>query len=116
MRKLLVSGQWSSQIVAAEPVELMPGQVRVRIAYCGVCHSEIGIIGDADVTPGSGLGHELSGVVTESKSARFQAEDRVVVLHYEGYASEVVADRNLSRRMRPVGVRRRVGSRRVVAG
>jgi threonine dehydrogenase-like Zn-dependent dehydrogenase len=75
-----------------EPIELRPGQVRIRIAFCGVCHSDIGKIGDPDVTPGSGLGHELSGVVSESKSDRFRPEDRVVVLHYEGYASEVVAD------------------------
>ena len=50
-------------IVVADPG---PGQVRVRIAYCGVCHSDLHVI---DGPGGRGLpvvlGHEAGGVVEE---------------------------------------------------
>jgi Zn-dependent alcohol dehydrogenase len=49
-----------------EVAPLRPGQVRVRVAHCGLCHSDLTIIDDE----GSGmvpvvLGHEAAGVVEE---------------------------------------------------
>jgi Zn-dependent alcohol dehydrogenase len=41
-----------------------PGQVRVRVAYCGVCHSDLSIVDGAFPSPLPViLGHEASGVV-----------------------------------------------------
>jgi Zn-dependent alcohol dehydrogenase len=41
-----------------------PGQVRVRVAYCGVCHSDLSIVDGAFPSPlPIILGHEASGVV-----------------------------------------------------
>lgn len=41
-----------------------PGQVRVRVAYCGICHSDLSLIDGAFPSPlPIVLGHEASGVV-----------------------------------------------------
>lgn len=41
-----------------------PGEVRVRVEWCGVCHSDLHVVdGDTPVASQAILGHEVSGVV-----------------------------------------------------
>ena len=41
-----------------------PGQVRVKVAHCGLCHSDLTMMGSGAVVPVV-LGHEAAGVVTD---------------------------------------------------
>lgn len=42
-----------------------PGEVRVRVAACGLCGSDLHLRRSAAIPPGTVLGHEVSGVVDE---------------------------------------------------
>lgn len=57
-----------------------PGELVVKIAYCGICGSDIHGTEPSPfvLPPGVVLGHEFSGEVVESGSADFQAGDRVI--------------------------------------
>src|SRR5580698_8143929 len=59
-----------------------PGDIVMKVAYCGICGSDLHATepGPASLEAGTVLGHEYSGVVTESASAAFQAGDRVIGL------------------------------------
>ncbi len=53
------------EVVAdVEVAPLRPGQVRVRVAHCGLCHSDLTIMGAGGLLPVV-LGHEAAGVVEE---------------------------------------------------
>jgi (R,R)-butanediol dehydrogenase/meso-butanediol dehydrogenase/diacetyl reductase len=58
------------------------GDIVMQVAYCGICGSDLHATepGPASLEPGTVLGHEFSGVVTESASADFQPGDRVIGL------------------------------------
>lgn len=62
-----------------------PNEVRVRVAYCGVCGTDVHIYhgdgGAADVTPPLIIGHEFSGVVDSvgSSVTKLKVGDRVSV-------------------------------------
>lgn len=59
-----------------------PGEVRIDVAYCGVCGSDLHLFFDApDPLAGHVLGHEFSGVVSEAASDvdGWEPGDRVVV-------------------------------------
>jgi S-(hydroxymethyl)glutathione dehydrogenase/alcohol dehydrogenase len=62
--------------------DLDPGQVRVKVAAAGVCHSDLSMI-NGTLRPSFPLvlGHEASGVVTEAGAevTRVSAGDRVVI-------------------------------------
>ena len=49
-----------SSIEVADPA---PGQVRVRVEHCGVCHSDLTVAGSPMVPTPLVLGHEAAGVV-----------------------------------------------------
>ncbi len=59
-----------------------PGDVVMKVAYCGICGSDLHATepSPTSLEPGTVLGHEFSGVVTESASADFQPGDRVIGL------------------------------------
>ena len=63
--------------------EPSPGQVRVRVAGCGVCHTDIGFWRDG-VVPRHALpltlGHEVSGVVEEADAAYRHLVGREVIV------------------------------------
>jgi Zn-dependent alcohol dehydrogenase len=58
---------FGSPLVVRDDVRIAdpgPGQVRVRVAHCGVCHSDLSIVDGAFPSPVPVvLGHEASGVV-----------------------------------------------------
>ena len=59
-----------------------PGDLVLRVACCGICGSDLHAT-EPSPTPldrGTVLGHEFSGIITESASAEFQPGDRVIGL------------------------------------
>jgi (R,R)-butanediol dehydrogenase/meso-butanediol dehydrogenase/diacetyl reductase len=58
-----------------------PGEVLIRVAYCGICGSDVEAFHTGMYEPGLVIGHEFSGTVTEIGPgvASWQAGDRVVV-------------------------------------
>src|SRR5580765_7218981 len=77
-----------------------PGEVRLEVAYCGVCGTDLHIAHgamDARVRPPQVIGHEMSGTVAEVGGGvdGFRAGDRVVVRPLDPRA-ETAADRGFS--------------------
>jgi 2-desacetyl-2-hydroxyethyl bacteriochlorophyllide A dehydrogenase len=60
---------------------LEPHEARVRVAFCGICGSDLHLRPSASVPAGSIMGHEFSGTVSELGAAveGFQEGDRVTV-------------------------------------
>lgn len=83
----------SGQPMVIEDIQLDPpraGEVRVRIAACGVCHSDWHVIaGDTAHVKPVILGHEGAGIVEETGPGvrRFRPGDRVV-LSWAPYCGE----------------------------
>lgn len=65
--------------------ELMPDEVKIRVAWCGLCGTDVhkfqGKNGASVVVPPIILGHECTGIVTETGAAvqNFKPGDRVAV-------------------------------------
>jgi (R,R)-butanediol dehydrogenase / meso-butanediol dehydrogenase / diacetyl reductase len=59
-----------------------PGEIVLQVAYCGICGSDLHATEPSAVPlePGTVLGHEFSGVITQSGSDLFQPGDRVIGL------------------------------------
>jgi len=57
-----------------------PGELVLKVAYCGICGSDIHGTEDSPfvLPPGVVLGHEFAGEVVESASADFAPGDRVI--------------------------------------
>lgn len=84
------------QIEELEIPELKPGQVLVKIAYSGVCYSQLneikGLKGEDKFLPHT-LGHEGSGVVEEIGKGvkKVKAGDKVVLTWIKGSGADVPA-------------------------
>ena len=59
-----------------------PGEIVLKVAYCGICGSDLHATepSAAPLEQGTILGHEYSGIVTQSGSDQFQPGDRVIGL------------------------------------
>lgn len=74
LRRVLVGADGRLVVTAAEPQPLGPTEVRLHVAYAGICGSDLhelrgaGDYGDGPRV-GRSFGHEYSGVVTEVGSA-----------------------------------------------
>lgn len=91
MKYLLETGPQTLSIEDAPSQQLEAGEVRVAVAYVGICHSDT-----ARVAEGAGpfpyrMGHEVSGIVSESATDAIAVGDRVAAYVVDGYATEVVA-------------------------
>ena len=84
------------QIEELEIPQLKPGQVLVKIAYSGVCHSQLneikGLKGEDKFLPHT-LGHEGSGVVEAISTGvkKVKEGDRVVLTWIKGNGADTVA-------------------------
>lgn len=69
MKAAIYEGVGKVRVGEVEELSLGPCDVRVAVAYCGVCGTDLHIFegqpGAADVVPPQILGHEMSGVVTQ---------------------------------------------------
>jgi threonine dehydrogenase-like Zn-dependent dehydrogenase len=90
MHYLQATGKLAARLIHAEPDPLPDGHVRVAVAYVGVCHSDLAAVAEGEGDFPRRLGHEVSGVVTETASDTRAVGTRVVAYVDDGYASEVV--------------------------
>ena len=85
MKAAVFFGKHDLRVVDVPIPEPGPREVRVKIAYCGVCGTDLHIFhGDGGAVPvpnGTILGHEFSGLVDKvgSEVKRFKVGDRVSV-------------------------------------
>ena len=59
-----------------------PGDIVLKVAYCGICGSDLHATepSPTPLEPGTVLGHEYAGIVTQSASPDFAPGDRVIGL------------------------------------
>lgn len=65
MKAALVQADGSLKIGEVPTPSAGPGDVVVKVAYCGICGSDLHLIGTSMLPPGCIIGHELSGTVVE---------------------------------------------------
>jgi threonine dehydrogenase-like Zn-dependent dehydrogenase len=90
MRYMQTTGKLAARVIHAEPEPLPDGHVRVAVAYAGVCHSDLAAVAEGEGDFPRRLGHEVSGVVTETATGTRPVGTRVVAYVDDGYASEIV--------------------------
>lgn len=90
MRYVQTTGKLASSVVQARSEPLSEGHVRLAVAYVGVCHSDLTAVAEGEGDFPRRLGHEVSGVVTESAAADRPPGTRVAAHVSYGYASEIV--------------------------
>lgn len=94
MRYLAAIDRGAVEVRSAPAEPMRPAAVRVRVAFVGVCHSDIGGVAEAQGPFPYRMGHEVSGTVVESEEDDLPSGTRVVAHVEDGYATEVVADRS----------------------
>lgn len=94
MRYLIESAPQTVDVAEGDAPALDDGQVRVAVAHVGVCHSDTARVAAARGPFPERLGHEVSGLVTESRSSDIEPGARVIAYVADGYATELVVPRN----------------------
>jgi L-iditol 2-dehydrogenase len=85
MKSLKYYGPGSIKIEEVPVPKVEAGEVLVAVEACGICATDLKTFlrGHPKIRPGSGLGHEISGIVVDSpKSAVWHAGMRVTVAPY----------------------------------
>jgi len=85
MKSLKYYGPGSIRIEDTPPPVPAPGEVLVAVDACGVCATDLKtfVRGHPKIRPGSGLGHEVAGVVVDAPaSMRWRRGMRVAVAPY----------------------------------
>ncbi|MGC6425255.1 MAG: zinc-dependent alcohol dehydrogenase [Lentimonas sp.] len=100
MKAAYYNGNKEFTIGACEPVAPAAGDIRLEVAYCGVCGTDIHIAHgamDARVPSPMVIGHEMSGTVAELGEGveGFEVGDKVVVRPLDN-RGESAADRGFS--------------------
>jgi threonine dehydrogenase-like Zn-dependent dehydrogenase len=91
MAYMLATGRAAVEVVArGDDRGLRDGEVRVEVAWAGICHSDTGRISEGQGPFPTRLGHELAGTVVESAAAGLEVGARVACYTKDGYADEVV--------------------------
>jgi (R,R)-butanediol dehydrogenase/meso-butanediol dehydrogenase/diacetyl reductase len=81
MRAIAIAEDRSLEPIEVEERPLQPHEARVRVAFCGICGSDLHLRPSPAVAAGSVMGHEFSGTVSEvgADVEGFQAGDRVAI-------------------------------------
>src|SRR6266700_1440849 len=69
MRAVAIVEDRSLQLVEVPEPDLKPDEVRIAVSFCGICGSDLHMREMPFVPPGVVLGHEFTGVITETGSA-----------------------------------------------
>ncbi len=85
----------SVTVKTADSPSCPDGSVRVAVAYVGICHSDISEVSAGTADFPARLGHEVSGIVTDSRSADIAVGARVAAYVDDGCATDIIvpADR-----------------------
>jgi 2-desacetyl-2-hydroxyethyl bacteriochlorophyllide A dehydrogenase len=111
VKAVYYEGDGAFALREAEPVRPADGEVRLEVAYCGICGTDIHIAHgamDHRVATPQVIGHEMSGTVVElgPRATGFDVGDRVVVRPLDA-RGESPADRgfsHISRNLRFLGI------------
>ncbi len=81
MKAAIFRGAGQIEVAWAPQPEAEPGEVVIRVAYCGICGSDVEAYHTGMYEPGLIIGHELSGTIHALGPgvAGWQVGDRVVV-------------------------------------
>jgi (R,R)-butanediol dehydrogenase/meso-butanediol dehydrogenase/diacetyl reductase len=82
MRAVAIAADRTLQPVELEERPLGPREARVEVAFCGICGSDIHFRASSAIPPGTVMGHEFSGKVSElgaEVDPAFSVGDRVAV-------------------------------------
>jgi len=95
MKKAVYHGIRDVRVERVAEPEPGPGEVKIRVVYCGICGSDVHeyLHGPFPVSP---FGHEVCGEIVEVGSGvdDFAVGDRVVAFNRDGYAEAMVAPRS----------------------
>jgi threonine dehydrogenase-like Zn-dependent dehydrogenase len=91
MRYLLETAPQTLAIEEADRQPLPAGHARVAVAYVGICHSDTARVAEGAGPFPSRLGHEVSGIVTETRVDSIAVGARVAAYVVDGYATEIIA-------------------------
>ncbi|MDO8212020.1 zinc-binding dehydrogenase [Conexibacter sp. CPCC 206217] len=82
MRAVAIGADRGLELIDAPQAPVMAGEVRLDVAYCGICGSDLHMLDMPGVPAGLVLGHELAGSVSEvgEAVAGWSVGDRVTVL------------------------------------
>ena len=82
MKAVAVAAGKRLETVEVEPPPLGPDEVRVDVAYAGICGSDLHMLQRDGTAVGHVMGHEFSGSIAEvgSPTAQWSVGDRVTVL------------------------------------
>jgi (R,R)-butanediol dehydrogenase / meso-butanediol dehydrogenase / diacetyl reductase len=69
MRAVAISDDRSLRMVELSEPDLKPDEVRIAVSFCGICGSDLHMREMPAVPAGVVLGHEFTGVITETGSA-----------------------------------------------
>ncbi|MEX0993389.1 MAG: alcohol dehydrogenase catalytic domain-containing protein [Solirubrobacterales bacterium] len=85
MRAIAISDQRTLEPTELGERAIEAGEARVKVAFCGICGSDIHMRPSAAIPPGSVMGHELSGTIVELGDAveGFSIGDRVAVFPFD---------------------------------
>jgi threonine dehydrogenase-like Zn-dependent dehydrogenase len=87
---LLETGPGVVEVIEEDSPEIIDGHVRVEVAYVGVCHSDTAHVASQKGPFPHRMGHEVSGVITESRVDSLAAGTRVSAYIADGYATEII--------------------------
>ncbi|WP_150306529.1 zinc-binding dehydrogenase [Planctomonas psychrotolerans] len=90
MRYLLATGARTVSVESGVAPDLPDGSVRVSVAHVGICHSDTALVAEGSADFPLRLGHEVSGVVTETTVQAVPVGARVAAYVTDGYATEIV--------------------------
>jgi (R,R)-butanediol dehydrogenase/meso-butanediol dehydrogenase/diacetyl reductase len=79
MRAAFFDGAMTMTVRETDPPQPGPDDALIRVHYCGICGSDLSLFKTGLLSgPDRVLGHEVSGVVEEDRSGRYEAGTRVV--------------------------------------
>jgi 2-desacetyl-2-hydroxyethyl bacteriochlorophyllide A dehydrogenase len=81
VRAIAIAEDRSLETVDLEERALEPDEARVRVAFCGICGSDLHMRPSPALAPGTVMGHEFSGTISElgANVSGFSVGDRVAV-------------------------------------
>ena len=92
MKKAVYHGVRDVRVEEVEENSPGPGEVKVKVKYCGICGSDLHEY-QHGLFPDSAFGHEVCGEIVElgTEVQDFEVGDRTAVFFKDGYAQYIIA-------------------------
>jgi L-iditol 2-dehydrogenase len=82
MKHLVCSSTGCVEVIETSGPIITDGELLIAMAACGVCGTDLMKVYDPSVLKPVQLGHEIVGVVAETRSSQFKVGQRVAVAHH----------------------------------